>query len=76
LITAAGGAVDESSREKDRPLSIAIPIVSKKGPGRRTRPVSSRTTTRSRKLPKPPYSSGMPSAVQPCSATFFQRFAS
>ena len=51
----------------------ASPIVEKKGPGSSARPASSSTTTRSRNVPTPPYSSGIPSAVQPRSAIFFQR---
>src|SRR2546421_7233551 len=59
-----------------RSAGTARPMVLKKGPGRRCRPASSRTTTRSRKVPKPPCSSGMPRAVQPFSTSFFQRLSS
>ena len=54
----------------------ASPMVEKNGPGSSARPASSITTTRSRKVPTPPYSSGMPRAVQPRSAIFFQRASS
>ena len=49
----------------------ARPMVAKNGPGSSARPASSSTTIRSRKVPTPPYDSGMPRAVHPRPAIFF-----